>query len=150
MQAVCSSVALLYDVRKSILTNLELVELSSERVMMIIELNSGLIRSMVLDLQVSLNRSQLQNISEMLLEMLRGLSLEDIRKTFGERVREKDIVNHEIVQILLKNPISYFNVDYASQVFTSSFSPLLQYPEIQDVKTISELMPGLQTDYIKT
>ncbi|NQV37635.1 MAG: heat-inducible transcription repressor HrcA [Candidatus Marinimicrobia bacterium] len=144
------SIALLSDVRKSILTGLELVELASDRIMMVIEVDSGLIQSMVFNLHVDVNRAQLQNIADILLELLQGLTLEEIRSTFKSRIIDIDYADHEIIQILLKNPVGYFSIEDNSHVFTSSMAPLLLYPEMQSVEMIRDMMVGFQSDNIKS
>ncbi|NIA18773.1 MAG: hypothetical protein GWO85_01600, partial [Simkaniaceae bacterium] len=103
------SVVLLSDVRKSILTGLELVELSSDRIMMVLEVDSGLIQSMVFNLHVEVNRVQLQKIADILLELLQGLTLEEIRTTFKSRIEDIEVADHEIIQVLLKNPVRFFS-----------------------------------------
>lgn len=144
------SVVLLSDVRKSILTGLELVELSSDRIMMVLEVDSGLIQSMVFNLHVEVNRVQLQNIADILLELLQGLTLEEIRTTFKSRIEDIEVADHEIIQVLLKNPVRYFSIDDDSHVFTSSMAPLLQYPEIQNIEVIRDILLGFETEYIKS
>lgn len=143
-------VVLLSNVRKSILTGLELIELSSERIMLVLEVDSGLIQSLVLNLNVAIDRTRLAKINRVLREMLIGLTLEDIRESFQHRVQEADVSDHEIVQILLKKPAAYFSFDTGEKVFTSSFEPLLQYPEFQNIEAIRDIISGLSSGSIKS
>ncbi len=143
-------VVLLSNVRKSILTGLELIELSSERIMLVLEVNSGLIQSMVFNLKVEIDRGQLGKINRVLREMLIGLTLEEIRHSFQHRVKDSDMMDHEIIQILFKEPATYFSFDTGDKVFTSSLEPLLQYPEFQNVVAIRDIIAGLSSDTIKT
>lgn len=143
-------IVLLTNIRQSILTGIELVGLSSDRVMLVIEINSGLVQSMVFNLNVEVQYHQLQQIKNALREILEGLSLEEIRNSFQDRVKGSEINNHEIVQILLKNPRAYFSIPTDSQIFTSSLEPLLQYPEFQKIDSFRGLLSGLQSQSIKS
>ncbi len=144
------SIVLLSDVRKSVLTKLDLIELSSDRIMMIIEVDSGLIQSMVFNLQVSIEKNMLVKLSSFLGEMLNGLTLEDIRKTFENRVHQTEFYHHEIIQILLKNPRNYFSIEQDSHIFTSSMVHLLQYPEFNRIEMVRDIIHGCQIENIKS
>ncbi len=70
-----------------VLDRIEAVPLSSARVMFVLSLRGGLVRTIVLELDAVPGRGSLDAVVEDLNERLGGLTLDEIRRTFAERVR---------------------------------------------------------------
>jgi len=138
------SIVVLRQYNRSIVTDIELVYLSSERVIMVLAMNSGLIQSMVFNLQISVSRSMLALVTSILKERLLGLTLAEIQASIDERLRDTDIYNHEIVQILVKRPKEHFSVTENKLTYSSSLAELLSYPEFQQIDNLQKTLPALE------
>ncbi|HUI31213.1 MAG TPA: heat-inducible transcriptional repressor HrcA [Candidatus Acidoferrales bacterium] len=68
------------------LTKLELVPLNSCKILVVISLESGLIRTIVLEIETEVSDERLRKINSILNEKLSGLKLSEIRDTIIERV----------------------------------------------------------------
>jgi heat-inducible transcriptional repressor len=137
------------EVNKSILTDIELISLSSDRVMVVLAMKTGLIRSIVLELKVVVNQNELDSITAILKECLLGLSLDEIQKTIHLRVCGSDIFDHEIIQVLVNKPVSHFSLAGNTLIYTSSYSELLNYPEFQEVTILQKTIKALEKSNIK-
>jgi heat-inducible transcriptional repressor len=137
------------EVNKSILTDIELISLSSDRVMVVLAMKTGLIRSIVLELKVVVNQNELDSITAILKECLLGLSLDEIQKTIHFRVCGSDVFDHEIIQVLINEPASHFSLAGNTLIYTSSFSELLNYPEFQEVTILQKTIKALDKRNIK-
>jgi heat-inducible transcriptional repressor len=137
------------EVNKSILTDIELISLSSDRVMVVLAMKTGLIRSIVLELKVVVNQNELDSITAILKECLLGLSLDEIQKTIHLRVCGSDIFDHEIIQVLVNKPVSHFSLAGNTLIYTSSYSELLNYPEFQEVTILQKTIKALEKRNIK-
>ena len=126
--------------QKNILNEIELLHLSSERIMLVLGLDSGFIRSIVLNLNVTINNSSLKFINEALKDRLLGLSLDEIQSSIKERLKESQYFDHEIVQILVQDPNKHFKISGEKLVYTSPFYQLLDYPEFQEINKLKTLM----------
>ena len=126
--------------QKNILNEIELLHLSSERIMLVLGLDSGFIRSIVLNLNVTINNSSLKFINEALKDRLLGLSLDEIQSSIKERLKESQYFDHEIVQILVQDPNKHFKISGEKLVYTSPFYQLLDYPEFQEINKLKALM----------
>jgi len=133
-------------VQSSILTEIEVIPLSSDRVMVVMALESGLLRPIVLNLNVAISETQIETVNLILRERLVGLPLQEIQETVKGRLRDTSIFEHEIVQILWKKPNSIFNLAANDLVYTSSYRELLNYPEFQDSEILQRTIRGLQTE----
>ena len=126
--------------QRSILTDIELVQMASDRIMVVLALKSGFIRSVVLNLNLAIKDSVLEVINQALKERLLGLSLDEIQDTILDRMRETDVYDHEIVQVLIQNSDKHFVISGDKLIYTSSFSQLLDYPEFHEIKKLQTLM----------
>ena len=126
--------------QKNILNEIELLHLSSERIMLVLGLDSGFIRSIVLNLNVTINNSSLKFINEALKDRLLGLSLDEIQSSIKERLKESQYFDHEIVQILVQEPNKHFKISGEKLFYTSPFYQLLDYPEFHEINKLKTLM----------
>jgi len=126
--------------QRSILTDIELVQMASDRIMVVLALKSGFIRSVVLNLDLAIKDSVLELINQALKDRLLGLSLDEIQDTILDRMRETDVYDHEIVQVLIQNSDKHFVISGDKLIYTSSFSQLLDYPEFHEIKKLQTLM----------
>ena len=126
--------------QKNILNEIELLHLSSERIMLVLGLDSGFIRSIVLNLNITINNSSLKFINEALKDRLLGLSLDEIQSSIKERLKESQYFDHEIVQILVQDPNKHFKISGEKLVYTSPFYQLLDYPEFHEINKLKTLM----------
>ena len=135
--------------QKNILNEIELLHLSSDRIMLILGLNSGFIRSIVLNLKVTIDDSILKIINQVLKDRLLGLSLDEIQTNIKERLIESEHFDHEIVQILVNDPKKHFIISGEKLVYTSSFYQLLDYPEFHEINKLKTLMSFFYNESIK-
>ena len=126
--------------QKNILNEIELLHLSSERIMLVLGLDSGFIRSIVLNLNVTIDSSSLKFINEALKDRLLGLSLDEIQSSIKDRLKESQYFDHEIVQILVQDPNKHFKISGEKLVYTSPFYQLLDYPEFHEINKLKTLM----------
>jgi len=147
-------VAMILQYDRSILNEIELVHLSSDRVMVVLGMKSGLVRSIVLNMDVSVSENEILNITALLKEKLLGLTLKEIQNTIAERMQDSVFANHEIIQILLHNPEDHFIIPDNELVFTSSNRELLDQPEYQHVEILQKTLVAIDNDnviqYFKT
>ena len=55
-------------------------------------------------------------------------------------MRETDVYDHEIVQVLIQNSEKHFVISGEKLIYTSSFSQLLDYPEFHEIEKLQTLM----------
>lgn len=71
-----------------ILERIELVSLSSARILVVLTLRSKLVKTITMEVLTEIPREKLEAISRLLNERLSGLTLQEIRGTFAARVRD--------------------------------------------------------------
>ena len=69
-----------------VLEKIELVSLSSNKLLVVVSIKSGLVRTILFDVESEISRDKLENISRRLNEKLSGLPLKEIRNTYKDRI----------------------------------------------------------------
>ena len=87
-------------------------------------------------------------------ERLIDLTLSEIQLTIKDRLRDTDIYKHEVIQILVNNPVQHFYIASDNIIYQSTLVPLLEQPEFQNAsilqKTITALEPSIISKYLIT
>ncbi len=124
-----------------ILERLEIVPVSSDRVMFVISVQGGLIRTIVLNVVVGLQRHHLDRLVELLNERLVGLSLDEIRRTCADRVMDLKDEHSGIVQLILNDSNALFSADPESRtVQVEGTTYILAQPEFDEADRMRGLV----------
>ena len=125
------------------LTDLELIPLSSGRLLFILGFDTGNVKSIVIDVSMDMKESILDKVLFTLRERLLGLSISEIQETIAHRLENKEITETELVQLIIRNVDSYFTIDVQNQIHTSSKGLLLKSPEFvhaSEIQTIISIL----------
>ncbi|MEE9189484.1 MAG: heat-inducible transcriptional repressor HrcA [Candidatus Neomarinimicrobiota bacterium] len=136
-------------VNDSVITEIEAFSLSSDRVMIVIALRSGLVKSIALNLHIDVVPTDIEELNITLKERIVGFTLKEIQNTIRGRLSNTPIFDHEIVQIILNQADSIFKIAEETLIYTSSYNELLNYPEFQDIKILKRTITGLQENNIR-
>jgi heat-inducible transcriptional repressor len=134
-------VALSPQLRSGILERLEIVPVSSDRVMFVISVHGGVIRTIVLNIVVDLKRNQLDRLVELLNERLAGLSLDELRRTCCDRVM--DLRNEEtgLVQLILNDADTLFSDGSAgNKIRVEGTANILAQPEFDQADEMRSIV----------
>ena len=132
----------------SILADIDLVELNGNRAMIVLAMDNGLVKSIVLNLDIEIATKHIHSITEILKEKLRGLSLIEIQNTIFKRLNDTKAIDHEIVQILINDSSKYFSIENNKLIYTSSYNVLLDQPEFKDIDNFQKILPGLEKQFL--
>jgi heat-inducible transcriptional repressor len=126
-----------------VMERLEVVPLSSSRIMFVISVGGGLIKTIILKFDSDLTRHDLDVIVAMLNERLAGLTLEEIRKTCSDRVKDIDEVTG-VVQLIMDEGAALFSdeADGSRLQYGDTRSVIAQpeFAEPDELRTFMELI----------
>ncbi|MEK6565204.1 MAG: heat-inducible transcriptional repressor HrcA [Bacteroidota bacterium] len=92
-----------------IFEKLELIPVSSSRLLVVISIRSGLIRTIMLEVGAEIRRDALDEIGRLLNERLSGRTLQEIRDTFIDRVKDVQSEKTGLIRLF---------IDSVDQLFT--------------------------------
>lgn len=125
-----------------VLERLELVRVSSERLLAVLTLQSGLVRTIFVEVPAAVAPGVVEHVSRILNERLSGLSLREIRGSMAERLWDADHAHQggELLNIFVAQGEELFDLSGDDgAVVLGSAQPLAEQPEFAD----NERMRGL-------
>lgn len=128
-----------------VLEKLELATISSEKVLLVLTLQNGLIRTVYVDLTLSVPRETLVALTMILNERLAGQSLSEIRKTLPERLHDAvpgDEAAKELLNIFLQSGDEFFDLGQATreELHLGRTSVLASQPEFASGSKLRSLI----------
>lgn len=127
-----------------VLEGIELVRVSPHRVLVLLRVQQGLARTVVLDIASGLDNEWLTRTASRLNERLVGLTLGQIRRSLADRVRAGDFENDEVVLKLLASGGTWFSGvgdEDPSALYIGGTTNIVSQPEFQ----VPERLVGFMT-----
>jgi len=129
---------------ETVLERLDLVAVASDRLLLVLTLRSGVVRTIFVPLPSSLSPDAMANVAVVLNERLGGLTLRQIRATLGERLRDSALASPEVelLDIFLATGDQIFDVpaDTEERVVLGHTSVLADQPEFASSDRIRGLI----------
>ena len=127
-------VAIAPSVDEVVLERLELLALSSEKVLLVLTLRNGIVRTVYVDLTLSVPRETLLGLAVVLNERLAGQTMAEIRQTLPDRLRDAapadDAPASELLNIFLQSGEEFFDLS-GEEVHLGHTSVLASQPEFE-------------------
>lgn len=127
---------------KAVLEKLQLVSISSSRLLVVISIKSGMIRTITLEVNSGLDRKNIAIIERLLNERLGGLTFREIKDTISERVKsisEKEL--KPVIRVFLESVDEIFNdIRTNEDSIITGTRNLINQPEFADPKKISSII----------
>jgi heat-inducible transcriptional repressor len=119
----------------AVLEKLELIQVSSSKVLLVATIRGGVVRTVYVDLPIEVPADTLVTLTLLLNERLSGLSLQEIRRTLPERLRDSilDETGKELVNIFMQSGAELFDLQSldASKLHLGPASVLASQPEFE-------------------
>ena len=130
---------------ETVLTRLELVRLSSERLMLVLSLRGGAMRTIFIEVRGEIGDDALAEVQTVLNERLRGLTLSAIRGSLGVRLRDAGTSTDtaELLNIFLQEGEQLFEAPSPSEgdaVVLGQASVLADQPEFASGERMRRLI----------
>jgi heat-inducible transcriptional repressor len=124
-----------------VLERIELVPVSSERLLMVFNLRSGVVRTIFVRVPTSVAPAAMQSVARVLNERLGGLTLRELRRTLAERLRDVSAPagGRELLDIFIAEGDELFTLDPAPALLGSA-QPLAEQPEFASNERMRELL----------
>jgi heat-inducible transcriptional repressor len=118
---------------EAILEKIQIIQISSKRILVVIGVKSGMIKTITLEMDSELNAEKLYFIQQYLNEKLAGLTFTEIKKTFPERVQDIDEVHRPIIRVFLDSIDKLFaNVADSERTIITGAKNILKQPEFEN------------------
>lgn len=118
---------------EGVLQNIELVNISSNKILVVLNISGGFVKTVIMEIDVEVSKSKLDALSIFLNEKLQGLSLKVIRETFKERVKDSSLVDANLIQMFINSKDKIYGDDDANdKFFVGGRGEIILQPEFDD------------------
>lgn len=131
-----------------IFQRMEIVKLSAERILIIITIQSGLVKTITLEIPSNVSAESLDLVTQVLNERLSGMKLTDIRNKFSEIVADIDDREEGLVRLFLDTADQIFNFDDNLEFQFTGTHNIVQQPEFADIKLFSAMVEILESERV--
>lgn len=132
----------------AIFQRLEMISLSSERLMIILSIASGLVKTLTIEINSMIPREHLETVSSLLNERLQGMQLSAIRRHFGDIVRDIQSEKTGLVKLVRQRADRLFNFDQDLQVHFMGTQYMVRNPDFSNTETVSSVVELLESGRI--
>ena len=124
-----------------VLEHVDLIRISSERVMLVLTIQHGLVKTIFVELDSRVDGAQLDWLASRLNERLCGLTLSEIRRSAGVRLKQAVQKADDPLNIFVQSAETLFELDesYAGLVLGET-SSLANQPEFKHEKNLRSLI----------
>lgn len=119
---------------KGIFTKLELIHLAEKRILVVISIESGLVRTITIELKTEIPANKLEETARILNQRLHGLSLGEIRDSIGKRMDDVSEGDIGLINLFVETADTVFSLDEEDGVHVEGAHYMVGLPEFADVK----------------
>lgn len=113
---------------------LELVPVSSSRILVVISIKSGLVRTIMMEAGIKIPRGRLEELARQMNEKLSGLTLQEIRDTFVERMRDAQDEPSGLIRLFIDSVDKLFLPPRIEKLHIGGTEKLIEQPEFTNPK----------------
>ncbi|MBI5472678.1 MAG: heat-inducible transcription repressor HrcA [Ignavibacteriae bacterium] len=133
---------------RGIFEKLELVQISSNRLMVIMSLQLGLVRTIMMEVETEIPRDKLEGLSRFLNERLSGLSLEQIRESFVDRVKDVHGEGSGLIRLFIDSVDKLFAPQRTEKLHIAGTDAIVEQPEFDDPKNFRGIIELINNEEI--
>jgi heat-inducible transcriptional repressor len=127
--------------KSGVLEKLDIIRLSSNKLLVVINIQSGFVKTVILEIDSEISKSKLEKLTVFLNEKLQGLKLKVIRETFAERIKEYQYQDSELVQLFINSIDEIYSEDVkGNRIYIGGTGEVIMQPEFDDPKNFRNII----------
>ncbi|MCI0705956.1 MAG: heat-inducible transcriptional repressor HrcA [Ignavibacteriae bacterium] len=128
---------------------LELIPLSSSRLLVVISIRTGLVKTVMLEVKAEIHRDTLLRINQLLNERLSGLTLQQIRDTFAARLKDMKSEESGLVRLFIESvDVLFDDTKERERVHISGTQNIIEQPEFIDPKNFRSVIELVENENV--
>lgn len=129
---------------------IQLTEVDSKQLLAIIVIEGNIVKNKMIETEESLDKEIILKLNIVFNTFLQGLDLTEINLTIIQKMKEQAGNYSNIVSIILDAIAQAISEEDEVEIYTSGAINMLKYPELSDMKKVSELMGTFEEQKLLT
>lgn len=131
-------------IEQGVFQKIELVSLASDKVLVIISIESGLLKTITLEVDSVISGDKLYLISQILNERLHGLKITDIRHKFSDIVQDLQYADNGFLKFFSRQADRVFDFGENIEMYFMGTHHILQKEDFSNLAAVSSVMEMLE------
>ena len=130
--------------QEGILHRIDLIGIGGEKILVVITIQSGLVRSLLLEVSAAITREEIEWVTAYLNQRLSGLSLTEIRSSIAERLRGGGADSLPVVKSMVDHAQEVFTFVERDNYLVEGVRGLASQPEFYDAEALRKILTLLE------
>ncbi|NIA29290.1 MAG: heat-inducible transcription repressor HrcA [Actinobacteria bacterium] len=122
------------------LNKINLVSISDDKLLVILDIKSGLVKTIIVEIDSKVPQSLLETTTQLLNERLHGLSVGELQKSLNERFRDVDGESKKLLGAIERNANKLVNVDPEGDFHFSGVKKVISQPDFESKEKIGKIL----------
>ena len=132
-----------------IVLKIELIQLSSTKLLVVIALNSNIVRTVTLETEFSIDSKYLDDTTSYINERISGKPLNFLRNNFKELIKDIEPGTTPLVRLFIDSVDKIFsNYNEKDRLVISGTQNLLEHPEFEDLSKVRSIIELIESEDI--
>lgn len=128
-------------ISSGIFDKLEFVSLSSNKLLVVINIKSGIVKTVIMEIHSEILKPKLDNLSSFLNERLHGLTLKLIRESIVERISDYKIHEPELIQLFIDSMDKLQHEEESiNKIYVGGTGDIIMQPEFGNAKNFKDII----------
>ena len=130
---------------EGVFQKMELVSVSENCILAVISIKSGLVKTIMMEIESGISRNQLQSTCQIINERLHGLSLKEVKETIDSRLTDVTVGENRLIRLILESSDRLFNFETQAGLHLGGASNIVANPEFSDQRDVSRILALLES-----
>lgn len=122
------------------LNKINLVSISDDKLLVILDIKSGLVKTIIVEIDSKVPQTLLETTTQLLNERLHGLSLGELQKSLKERFRDVDADSKRLLGAIERNADKLVHVDPEGDFHFSGVKKVISQPDFESKEKIGKIL----------
>lgn len=130
---------------QGVFEKMELVSVSGSRILAVISIKSGLVKTIMMEIETEVSSEQLHEAAQIINERLSGLSLKEVKETIDERLAEVTTRNDRLIRLIVESSDKLFNFENHKELHLGGTHNIVANPEFLDQGYATRILQLLES-----
>lgn len=133
---------------EGIFQKMELVPVSENKILAVLSIKSGLVKTIMMEIESGVSRDQLNETTWIINERLAGLSLREIKETIDRRMFGASIGEANLIRLIVSSSNKLFNFEEHKDLHLGGTQNIMANPEFSDQEHLTKILQLLDSKQI--
>jgi heat-inducible transcriptional repressor len=125
---------------RGVLIHLDLIKLSTEKFMVVLNIKDGIAKTVILEIEHEISNAMHEKVTHLLNERLTGLTIREIQMHIGDRLKDVDDGGSGMIRLFIESADRIFHFNRYGDIKYTGASNILSRPEFSDIMKVSALI----------